>query len=37
MSFVLELLSQHIHAVDFGMFIIIWMVQLIIYPSFAKI
>ena len=33
---IIEVLDEHISVIDFAMFIIIWMVQLIIYPSFAR-
>ena len=34
MSILLEILNEHALSVDFGMFILIWMVQIIVYPSF---
>ena len=37
MSILLEILNEHALSVDFGMFILIWMVQIIVYPTFHKI
>jgi len=37
MTILLEILNEHALSVDFGMFVIISMVQIIVYPSFHKI
>ena len=37
MSILLELLEEHALSLDFGMFLLIWIVQVIIYPSFRFI
>ena len=37
MSILLEFLHEHALSIDFGMLILIWMVQIIVYPTFHKI
>ena len=37
MTILLEILNEHALSVDFAMFILIWMVQIIVYPTFHKI
>lgn len=37
MTIILEILNEHALSVDFGMFLIISMVQIIVYPTFHKI
>ena len=37
MSILLEFLHEHALCIDFGMLILIWMVQIIVYPTFHKI
>lgn len=37
MTILLEILDEHALILDFGMFLIIWIVQVIIYPSFRNI
>ena len=37
MTILLEILNEHALNVDFAMFILIWMVQIIVYPTFHKI
>lgn len=37
MTILLETLDEHALSVDFSMFILIWMVQVIVYPTFHKI
>ena len=34
MIFFLETIHEHALAIDFAMFVIIWIVQVIVYPSF---
>ena len=34
MSILLEFLHEHALSIDFGMLILIWMVQIIVYPTF---
>ena len=34
---ILEILTEHALVIDFGMFLVIWMVQIIIYPSLSII
>ena len=37
MNLFIELIHEHILAIDFGMFVLIWLVQLIIYPVFEEV
>jgi hypothetical protein len=37
MSYLLEVCHEHALSVDFAMFVLIWIVQLIVYPVFLKI
>ena len=37
MSILLEFLHEHALCIDFGMLILIWMVQIIVYPTFHKV
>ena len=37
MSYLLEFCHEHALSVDFAMFVLIWVVQLIVYPAFHKI
>ena len=37
MNLILEFMHEHILAIDFAMFLLIWVVQLIIYPAFHQI
>lgn len=37
MSVLLEFFNEHVLAIDFGMLILIWIVQIIIYPAFHKV
>ncbi len=37
MNLVIEFIHEYILAIDFAMFILIWLVQLIIYPAFIYI
>ena len=37
MSYLLEFCHEHALAIDFAIFVLIWLVQLIVYPAFHKI
>ena len=37
MNVLIELIHEHILAIDFGMFVLIWLVQLIIYPVLEEV
>lgn len=37
MTILLEFLDEHALSIDFGMFILIWLVQVIMYPAFRQI
>ena len=37
MNLFIEFIHEHILAIDFGMFVLIWLVQLIIYPVFEEV
>ena len=37
MTILLEFLNEHALSIDFGMFLLIWLVQVIIYPAFRQI
>ena len=37
MNLFLEFIHEHILAIDFAIFVLIWLVQLVIYPSFVLI
>lgn len=37
MTLLLEILDEHAVSLDFGMFLIIWLVQVIIYPVFLQV
>ncbi len=37
MTLLLELLHEQVLLIDFGMFLLIWLVQLIVYPSLREI
>ena len=37
MSLVLEFLHEHALSIDFAMFVLIWLVQVIVYPVFREI
>ena len=37
MTYLLELLNEHALAIDFAMFLVIWLVQLIVYPVFRYV
>ena len=37
MNLLIELIHEHILAIDFGMFVLIWLVQLIIYPVLDEV
>jgi hypothetical protein len=37
LSLIIETLHEHALAIDFAMFVLIWLVQLIVYPSFRFI
>ena len=37
MSYLLELCHEHALAIDFAIFVLIWLVQLVVYPVFHQI
>ena len=37
MNLLIELIHEHILAIDFGMFVLIWLVQLVIYPVLEEV
>ena len=37
MSYLLEFLHEHALVIDFAMFVVIWLVQLIVYPVFHQV
>ena len=37
MNMLIELIHEHILAIDFGMFVLIWLVQLVIYPVLEEV
>lgn len=37
MNMLIELIHEHILVIDFGMFVLIWLVQLVIYPVLEEV